>query len=65
MDYSKSPPPPSLLRSQASPPPHSPDPNNPTEWKYDVFVSYRGEDIKKAFRSHLFDAISKFGGAYS
>ncbi|KAK4774713.1 hypothetical protein SAY86_009648 [Trapa natans] len=49
-----------------NPPPPLPPPDHPghihthpTEWKYDVFVSYRGEDIKKGFRSHLFQALQE------
>ncbi|XP_039157215.1 disease resistance protein RUN1-like [Eucalyptus grandis] len=34
------------------------------EWKYDVFVSFRGEDIRKTFAAHLFRALRQAGIFY-
>ncbi|KAF8013848.1 hypothetical protein BT93_I1646 [Corymbia citriodora subsp. variegata] len=31
------------------------------QWKYDVFVSFRGEDIRKTFVGHLFRALKQAG----
>ncbi|KAF8013849.1 hypothetical protein BT93_I1647 [Corymbia citriodora subsp. variegata] len=33
-------------------------------WKYDVFVSFRGEDIRKNFAAHLFRALQQAGIYY-
>ncbi|KAI3439214.1 uncharacterized protein J3R85_004928 [Psidium guajava] len=33
-------------------------------WKYDVFVSFRGEDIRKTFGAHLFRALKQVGFSY-
>ncbi|GJU46839.1 NB-ARC domains-containing protein [Tanacetum coccineum] len=33
----------------------------PHRWKYDVFVSFRGEDIRKNFMDHLFKAFKQKG----
>ncbi|KAF8012320.1 hypothetical protein BT93_I0457 [Corymbia citriodora subsp. variegata] len=33
-------------------------------WKYDVFVSFRGEDIRKTFAAHLFHALNQAGIYY-
>ncbi|GKF75992.1 NB-ARC domains-containing protein [Tanacetum coccineum] len=30
-------------------------------WKYDVFVSFRGEDIRKSFMDHLFNDFNQKG----
>nr|GFA52212.1 hypothetical protein [Tanacetum cinerariifolium] len=30
-------------------------------WKYDVFVSFRGEDIRKSFMDHLFNDFKQKG----
>nr|XP_043616216.1 disease resistance protein RPV1-like [Erigeron canadensis] len=30
-------------------------------WKYDVFVSFRGEDVRKNFIDHLFNAFKQYG----
>ncbi|XP_048129025.1 jacalin-related lectin 4-like [Rhodamnia argentea] len=46
---SPSPPPPPL------PPP--PPPGRPPQWIYDVFVSFRGKDLRRNFISHLFSAL--------
>nr|GEX10839.1 NB-ARC domains-containing protein [Tanacetum cinerariifolium] len=29
--------------------------SNPHRWKYDVFVSFRGDDIRKNFMDHMFN----------
>ncbi|XP_062025341.1 TMV resistance protein N-like [Rosa rugosa] len=34
---------------------------SPPQWKYDVFVSFRGEDTRKAFTDHLFTALDQQG----
>nr|GEW42200.1 NB-ARC domains-containing protein [Tanacetum cinerariifolium] len=33
----------------------------PHQWKYDVFVSFRGEDIRKTFMDHLFNDFKQKG----
>ncbi|GJW24193.1 NB-ARC domains-containing protein [Tanacetum coccineum] len=33
----------------------------PRQWKYDVFVSFRGEDIRKSFMDHLFNDFKQKG----
>ncbi|GJY78482.1 NB-ARC domains-containing protein [Tanacetum coccineum] len=33
----------------------------PHRWKYDVFVSFRGEDIRKTFMDHLFNDFKQKG----
>ncbi|GJU07242.1 NB-ARC domains-containing protein [Tanacetum coccineum] len=33
----------------------------PHQWKYDVFVSFRGDDIRKSFMDHLFNDFSQKG----
>ncbi|XP_048128151.1 jacalin-related lectin 4-like [Rhodamnia argentea] len=33
-------------------------------WKYDVFVSFKGEDIRKTFAAHLFRALKQAGFSY-
>lgn len=30
-------------------------------WKYDVFLSFRGEDTRKVFTAHLYDALTRGG----
>lgn len=35
----------------------APASSTPIEWKYDVFVSFRGEDARKGFISHFFRAL--------
>ncbi|KAL3723959.1 hypothetical protein ACJRO7_036038 [Eucalyptus globulus] len=34
------------------------------QWKYDVFMSFRGEDIRKTFAAHLFRALRQAGICY-
>ncbi|GJQ93390.1 ribonuclease H-like domain-containing protein [Tanacetum coccineum] len=36
-------------------------PSNPHRWKYDVFVSFRGEDIRNSFMDHLFKDFKQKG----
>ncbi|GJR62027.1 NB-ARC domains-containing protein [Tanacetum coccineum] len=36
-------------------------PSNPHRWKYDVFVSFRGEDVRKGFIDHLFNDFKQKG----
>ncbi|GJU41489.1 NB-ARC domains-containing protein [Tanacetum coccineum] len=36
-------------------------PSNPHRWKYDVFVSFRGEDIRRNFMDHLFNDFKQKG----
>jgi len=31
------------------------------EWKYDVFLSFRGDDTRMSFTSHLYDALCQKG----
>ncbi|GKG45062.1 NB-ARC domains-containing protein, partial [Tanacetum coccineum] len=33
----------------------------PHRWKYDVFVSFRGEDIRRGFIDHLFNDFKQKG----
>ncbi|KAJ0896035.1 putative TIR domain-containing protein [Helianthus annuus] len=33
----------------------------PTSWKYDVFMSFRGEDARKNFVDHLYSALDQQG----
>jgi len=35
--------------------------SNRRKWKYDVFVSFRGEDTRNSFTDHLFGALHKKG----
>ncbi|XP_071724918.1 TMV resistance protein N-like [Rutidosis leptorrhynchoides] len=35
--------------------------NKRLQWKYDVFVSFRGEDTRKSFADHLFAAFKRKG----
>ncbi|CAL9241264.1 unnamed protein product [Arabidopsis halleri] len=30
-------------------------------WKYDVFVSFRGTDVRRSFVSHLYEALNNEG----
>ncbi|XP_040363857.1 TMV resistance protein N isoform X2 [Rosa chinensis] len=36
-------------------------PPSPPQWKYDVFLSFRGEDTRKAFTDHLYAALEHQG----
>ncbi|GKC24601.1 NB-ARC domains-containing protein, partial [Tanacetum coccineum] len=33
----------------------------PHRWKYDVFVSFRGEDIRRSFMDHMFNDFNQKG----
>ncbi|GJV06495.1 NB-ARC domains-containing protein [Tanacetum coccineum] len=33
----------------------------PHQWKYDVFVSFKGDDIRKSFMDHLFNDFNQKG----
>ncbi|XP_048439072.1 TMV resistance protein N isoform X3 [Pyrus x bretschneideri] len=33
----------------------------PTQWKYDVFLSFRGDDTRKGFTDHLYSALERHG----
>ncbi|GJS30595.1 NB-ARC domains-containing protein [Tanacetum coccineum] len=33
----------------------------PHQWKYDIFVSFRGEDIRRSFMDHLFNDFKQKG----
>ncbi|XP_062025355.1 TMV resistance protein N-like [Rosa rugosa] len=35
--------------------------SSPPRWKYDVFLSFRGEDTRKAFTDHLYTALDHQG----
>ncbi|KAM5549965.1 TMV resistance protein N-like [Rosa sericea] len=45
----------STQRTSASSPPSTP------QWKYDVFLSFRGEDTRKGFTDHLYTALDDKG----
>ncbi|XP_024163196.2 disease resistance protein RPV1 [Rosa chinensis] len=45
----------STQRTSASSPPSTP------QWKYDVFLSFRGDDTRKAFTDHLYTALEHQG----
>ncbi|KAJ8900503.1 hypothetical protein K2173_025280 [Erythroxylum novogranatense] len=32
---------------------------SPHPWRYDVFISFRGEDTRRSFTSHLYDALCR------
>ncbi|KAM5563077.1 hypothetical protein ABKV19_017991 [Rosa sericea] len=36
-------------------------PNSTPQWKYDVFLSFRGDDTRKAFTDHLYTALEHQG----
>ncbi|KAJ8747900.1 hypothetical protein K2173_012790 [Erythroxylum novogranatense] len=46
--------------SLIKPPPTSPVSSSP-RWKYDVFLSFRGDDTRKSFISHLYNALRQKG----
>ncbi|XP_039158558.1 TMV resistance protein N-like [Eucalyptus grandis] len=49
-----------MFRSLFAPPlPPPPPPPPPPQWKYDVFVSFRGKDLRRNFMSHLFSALKQ------
>ncbi|KAG7946358.1 hypothetical protein I3843_14G036800 [Carya illinoinensis] len=35
--------------------------SSPTRWKYDVFLSFHGEDTRKSFTAHLYTALEQKG----
>ena len=39
----------------------SPSSSSTPRWTYDVFLSFRGEDTRKSFTDHLYDALKKKG----
>ena len=39
----------------------SPPSSSTHRWTYDIFLSFRGEDTRKNFTSHLFDALQNKG----
>ncbi|KAF8013789.1 hypothetical protein BT93_I1594 [Corymbia citriodora subsp. variegata] len=46
-----------MFTSPSPPPPPPSPPSRPPQWKYDVFVSFRGKDLRRNFISHLFSAL--------
>lgn len=36
-------------------------PSNRPQWTYDVFLSFRGEDTRKGFTDHLYNALEREG----
>ncbi|XP_039158532.1 toll/interleukin-1 receptor-like protein [Eucalyptus grandis] len=48
-----------MLTSPSPPPPPPSPPRRPPQWKYDVFVSFRGKDLRRNFISHLFSALKQ------
>ena len=39
----------------------SPSSSSTPQWKYDVFLSFRGEDTRRSFTDHLYDALQRKG----
>ena len=48
-----------MKRKRASSP--SPSSSSTCQWKYDVFLSFRGEDTRNTFTDHLYDALQRKG----
>ena len=51
----------SMSTQGALPPLPSSSSSSKSGWKYEVFLSFRGEDTRKSFTDHLFHALEKKG----